>query len=136
MMPVALFALAVPRSWPWQGSVSEACQPKAGPAGSTSRTASALATIEKAHAAVAAGQYASLEAALVGQRDGVLPAAPLPSRGDLITLTLGDLAERVTRLETTLLSERDDYKRRLDDALAELRNRDEVQQPRRWWFRS
>ncbi len=60
--------------------------------------------------------------------------APLPSRGDLITLTLGDLTERVSRLETTLLSERDDYKKRLDYALAELKRRDEVQQaPRRWW---
>ena len=83
----------------------------------------------------AAGRYTSLEAALVGQRGGVLPAAPLPSRGDLITLTLGDLTERVSRLETTLLSERDDYKKRLDYALEELRKRDEVQQPRRWWFR-
>ena len=62
------------------------------------------------------------------------PAAPLPSRGDVLALTLGDLAERVGRLETTLLSERDDYKRRLDYALAELRKRDEIQQqPRRWW---
>ena len=50
--------------------------------------------------------------------------------------SLGDLAERVSRLETTLLSERDDYKRRLDYALGELRRRDEVQRrPRWWWFR-
>ncbi len=42
------------------------------------------------------------------------PTAPLPSRGDVLALTLGDLAERVSRLETTLLSERDDYKRRLE----------------------
>lgn len=63
-------------------------------------------------------------------------AAPLPSRGDVLALILGDLAERVGRLEIILLSERDDYERRLDYALAESRRRDEVQQQQRWrWWR-
>ena len=53
-----------------------------------------------------------------------------------LALTLSDLAERVSRLEATLLSERDDYKRRLDYALGERWKRDEMlQQQRRWWFR-
>ena len=118
-----------------------------GPLGKDSRrarlfTSSALERIEAAHAAIAAGQYASLEAALVGQRDGVLPA-PVPSRGDLLAVTLSnhgewlqDHGERLAQLEGYLLKERDDLKRRNDYLLAELRRRDEVQQqPRRWWFR-
>ena len=91
--------------------------------------------IEVAHHVVSQRQVASLEAALLQGRNGELPAVPVPSRGDVLALTLGDLAERVSRLETTLLSERGDYKRRLDYALAELRKRDGVQERRWWWIR-
>lgn len=97
--------------------------------GSTPKTMGAR--LERAVRARNARRYPSTELALIAIRDGT----DLPARPPRVGL-LEDIYDRLVRVETTLLSERDDLRRRLDYALAELRKRDEMrQQPRRRWFR-
>lgn len=99
-------------------------------------TVSVVEKIETAHAQLAGGRFVSLEAALVAARDGELPAAPLPGRGDAVLVTLSDHADRLGRIEDLLLSERDELRRRNAYLLGELQRRDAEASRRRWWWRA
>lgn len=103
----------------------------------------AVEEIEAGLQAMTGGAFASLEAALVARRDGALPAAATPSRGDVLAVTLRDHGDRLARIEDRLLSERDelraelaDSQRRVSYLVGELQRRGETQQQRpRWWRR-
>lgn len=97
--------------------------------------------LEAAHLAVVEGRAVSVESVLIAERDGrSLDSNPPRTAGilELVAKAFAEHSERLERIESALLADRDDLHRRLDYALGELKRRDDLEIQRgsrfKWFF--